>query len=110
MTTELHVLVDGRRAGVLDRLSNGRLHFEYDEPYRSLPGATPLSVGMPLQERSFPDSRIEPWIDGLLPDSDEVRQHWARRSCSADRSSGSPRSTTSRQGCRTGTRTTCGWR
>lgn len=79
MTTELHVLVDGRRAGVLDRLSNGRLHFEYDEPYRSLPGATPLSVGMSLQERSFPHSRIEPWIDGLLPDSDEVRQHWARR-------------------------------
>lgn len=76
--TALHVLIGGEQAGVLDRLTNGRLHFEYHPEYQATPGATPLSVSMPLDERDHAHGSVEPWIAGLLPDDPDVQRRWGR--------------------------------
>lgn len=78
MSNELRVLLEGRPAGTLDRLSNGRLHFEYDPAYQVLPNPTPLSISMPVQERAHGHARLEPWLAGLLPDDTAVQRRWAR--------------------------------
>ena len=64
------VLDDNQIAGTITRGARGRLQFDYDDSYRSLPDATPLSVSMPTQIASHPDHIITPWLWGLLPESD----------------------------------------
>ena len=78
MTDSLAVILDDAVAGMLTRLSGGRLRFEYDERYRQGRNPTPLSVSMPPQVRSHPDGVVTPWLWGLLPDNDAVLTRWAR--------------------------------
>lgn len=78
MTDRLTVWFDGTFIGTLDQAVDGLLRFRYDENYRSTPGATPLSVSMPLLARDHADASVRPWIDNLLPDNDDVRVRWAR--------------------------------
>ncbi len=78
MTDSLLVLLDEVVAGTLHRLVGGRLRFDYAEEYRETPGATPLSLSMPLQVRSHSERTITPWLWGLLPDNDAVLDRWAR--------------------------------
>lgn len=78
MTDSLLVILDEVIAGTLQRLAGGTLRFDYTEEYRERPGATPLSLSMPLQVRSHPDRTITPWLRGLLPDNDAVVARWAR--------------------------------
>ena len=78
MTDSLVVMLDEGVAGTLTRLPGGRLRFDYDDEYRQRPNATPLSVSMPTQVRSHPDSVITPWLWGLLPDNEAVLARWAR--------------------------------
>ncbi len=78
MTDSLLVVLDEVIAGTLERLSGGRLRFDYTEEYRERPGATPISLSMPLQVRSHSDRTITPWLWGLLPDNDAVLARWAR--------------------------------
>lgn len=68
------VFLDNRVAGVIVRLSGGRLRFDYDDQYRREPRATPLSVSMPVQVRSHPDSAISAWLSGLLANDCKVIQ------------------------------------
>ena len=78
MTDSLLVVLDHGVAGTLVRLKGGKLRFDYADEYRARPGATPLSLSMPIQVRSHPDSAITPWLWGLLPDNDLVLARWAR--------------------------------
>lgn len=78
MSLVLHVLLGGRPAGILERLTNGRLHFEYDPLYQASPDPTPLSISIPVQERAHGHARLEPWLAGLLPDDRDVQRRWAR--------------------------------
>lgn len=78
MTESLIVVLDKAVAGTLVRLNGGKLRFDYSDDYRELPGATPLSLSMPVQVRSHPDSVVTPWLWGLLPDNDLVLARWAR--------------------------------
>ena len=78
MTDRLTVWFDGTFIGTLDQAVDGLLRFRYDENYRSTPGATPLSVSMPLLARDHADASVRPWIDNLLPENDDVRVRWAR--------------------------------
>ncbi|MGW2094758.1 type II toxin-antitoxin system HipA family toxin [Promicromonospora sukumoe] len=78
MTDRLTVWFDGTFIGTLDQAVDGLLRFRYDESYRSAPGATPLSVSMPLLAGEHADASVRPWIDNLLPDNDDVRVRWAR--------------------------------
>ena len=78
MNRELRVLLDGRPVGTLARLVSGRLRFEYDDAYQGEPDPTPLSVSMPVQERSHGHATVSPWLWGLLPDDTDVVRRWAR--------------------------------
>ncbi|MDA8278641.1 MAG: type II toxin-antitoxin system HipA family toxin [Actinomycetota bacterium] len=78
MSDNLYVVFDNEIVGLITRQNNGRLRFDYDNDYRQKKSSTPLSVSMPLQVRSHPDSVIAPWLSGLLPDNDAVIERWAR--------------------------------
>lgn len=41
--------------------------------------ATPLSTSMPLSVDTYRQARTLPWIDGLLPDNQQVRDRWAQQ-------------------------------
>ncbi len=56
------VVMDRTIVGTMVRLSGGRLRFDYSDDYRHDAGATPLSLSMPIQVRSHPDSVITPWL------------------------------------------------
>lgn len=56
----------------------GRLSFRYDDNYRSLPGALPLSRHLPLGSNAFDDESARAFFANLLPEG-EVRRHVARQ-------------------------------
>jgi serine/threonine-protein kinase HipA len=78
MVDELLVVHEGRVAATLTRGQRGRLHLAYDADYVASPGATPLSVGLPLSVPAYADARVRAWLWGLLPDNDAVLTRWAR--------------------------------
>jgi len=55
-----------------------RVSFAYDAA-ADAGQAVALSLSMPLGTPSYAPSRIVPFLEGLLPDSSEVREAWARR-------------------------------
>lgn len=75
----LVVLVNGRTVGRLGQDTHGQLSFTYDDSWRELNGATPLSLSMPLSERRHGNRTVDPFLRGLLPDSENVLQRWGRR-------------------------------
>jgi serine/threonine-protein kinase HipA len=75
---ELMVLLDGRDVGVV-RQHNGRLNFIYDDAWRRVTGAYPLSLSMPLAAAEHAHSAIDPFIWGLLPDNEFVLSRWAKQ-------------------------------
>ena len=78
MTDTLTVILDDAVAGTITRLKGARLRFDYDDTYRALPSATPLSVSMPKSVSTHSDVTITPWLWGLLPDNEAVLARWAR--------------------------------
>ena len=77
---QLTVLISGQTAGHVTQPANGRSPmFTYDEPYASGPAAVPLSLSMPLEQRSFAGERVRGWMSGLLPGHSRVRLHWAAK-------------------------------
>ena len=77
MTETLVVALGTTVAGTLTREPRG-LRFDYDDAYRQRPGATPLSVSMPLQVRTHRAGKITSWLWGLLPDRADVLGRWSR--------------------------------
>jgi serine/threonine-protein kinase HipA len=69
--------MDGQIAGVVRQNRAGELAFRYDDGWRSMPAATPLSLSMPLSEQTH-DDPIRPFLLGLLPDNDKILERWAR--------------------------------
>ncbi|MDR0945212.1 MAG: HipA domain-containing protein [Bifidobacteriaceae bacterium] len=82
MTARLDLWLAGRLAGVVTQGDDGRCSFDYDKAYRreaaaeSLPA---LSVSIPLTQAHHGPAVVDPWLDNLLPDDDEVRRRWAGR-------------------------------
>ncbi len=79
MTEILAVVADRRVMGEIRRDRRGRLSFEYDDSWRSAVGTYPLSLSMPLVVGTHEHAGIEPWLWGLLPDSEIILSRWARR-------------------------------
>ncbi|MCA5894728.1 type II toxin-antitoxin system HipA family toxin [Isoptericola sp. NEAU-Y5] len=77
MADRLDVWLDGTPAGVLERARSGDVSFEYTAAYQRLRAAPSLSVSMPRHVTRHGPEVAMPWIDNLLPDSDEVRGRWA---------------------------------
>jgi len=75
----LEVVLGGRAMGNVESLGGGRLRFTYEESWRRDPGALPLSLSMPMTLAEHGHAVIEPFLQGLLPDNDEILRSWARR-------------------------------
>jgi len=72
MTDELRVLMDSAEIGTIRKTHHGKLQFTYDQAWRALPGAVPLSLSMPVTAAEHGDAAIGPFLWGLLPDSEET--------------------------------------
>jgi serine/threonine-protein kinase HipA len=79
MNDALTVLLNDAIVGTVAGSRGGHLSFTYDQSYQVNREATPLSVRMPYQIRSHPDSVISPWLWNLLPDNEAVLIRWARQ-------------------------------
>lgn len=78
MTSSLLALLNGTPVGIVN-LKGGRLSFTYDEAWRQLRDAYPLSLSMPLALSTHAHGRIEAFLWGLLPDNDRVLEAWGKR-------------------------------
>lgn len=74
--TELAFGLYGRRAGTIRR-ARERITLTYDPDYLADPGATPLSLSMPLADATYSAKPVLAYLRGLLPDHREVRERWA---------------------------------
>lgn len=79
MSKELHVLLSNRVIGHVVQDARGRLSFTYDEAWREVRGAYPLSLSMPLAALEHGHDEISAYIWGLLPDNELVLDRWAKR-------------------------------
>lgn len=79
MVSNLVIYLDGRRAGVATQSNTGNLTFRYDESYRRSANATPLSLAMPLAGAEHKKRVVLPYLQGLLPDSDDALRAIAQR-------------------------------
>ena len=75
----LTALLEGRVAGHVFQMGNGRLAFRYDDAWRSEPRAYPLSLSMPLSVAEHGNQATRAFLWGLLPDNPDVVAWWARR-------------------------------
>jgi serine/threonine-protein kinase HipA len=75
---QLEVVLEGHHAGQLRQDFHGRLSFAYDDDYRRLGEATALSLSMPVSRAEHPHNIVDPFLRGLLPDSDAVLARWGR--------------------------------
>jgi serine/threonine-protein kinase HipA len=73
----LVVLLGGHVVGSIAE-ERGEYALTYDDGYRDGIHATPLSLSMPLSRSRHGDAVVRPFLSGLLPDSDQVVQRWAR--------------------------------
>lgn len=79
MTKELIALLDGKETGRVVRDNRGKLTFTYNEQWREVAGAYPLSLSMPLTLAEHPNAKIDPFLWGLLPDNEIILGNWARK-------------------------------
>ena len=79
MTELLVVVADRRIMGEIRRDRRGRLTFVYDDRWRSMDAAYPLSLSMPLVVAEHEHARVEPWLWGLLPDDEAILARWGQR-------------------------------
>lgn len=79
MTEVLVVVADRRIMGEIQRDRRGRLTFVYDDHWRSMDAAYPLSLSMPLVVAEHEHVKIEPWLWGLLPDNEAILARWGQR-------------------------------
>ena len=79
LTDRLHILLAGTEIAELRRGSGGRWSLRYRDAYRSNPGATPLSLSLPLALAEHPHAPVEAFFSNLLPDNARVLERWAQR-------------------------------
>lgn len=71
----LSVIIAGIPAGIVHLSDTGTISFRYLEGY----AGTPLSLSMPVSNRTYPQKVVLPYLQGLLPDNEETRRNVARR-------------------------------
>ncbi len=65
-------------AGVLTQDDEGYT-FTYEDTYRRLAGATPVSLTLPLSQDTYHSGTLFPFFDGLIPEGwllDVARHNW----------------------------------
>lgn len=72
-------MLSGRVVGRVIQDDRAKLEFTYDEGWRDVRGAYPLSFSMPLAALAHRHDQISAYIWGLLPDNELVLARWAKR-------------------------------
>ena len=75
---QLRVFLDGTPVGTLAQSNQGNLSFSYDSAYTDQADPTPLSLSLPVLSNRHRDKAVRAYLEGLLPDSEGVRQRWGR--------------------------------
>ena len=65
----LDVHLYGRHIGQVFRDAHGEPSFTYDEAWRAIPDAVPLSLSMPLILPAYGKRETAPFLWGLLPEN-----------------------------------------
>jgi serine/threonine-protein kinase HipA len=73
----LDVRLYGERLGVVEQDAKGRVSFAYDTDAMRGDMRIPLSISMPMGTPTYSPSTIVPFLEGLLPDNQDVREQWA---------------------------------
>ncbi|MBS9533657.1 type II toxin-antitoxin system HipA family toxin [Mycobacterium sp. M1] len=76
MTDRLVVLLRGQIVGDWSRNRLGQYTFTYREGYRNT-GRIPLSPALPISDTRFGHQAVTAYVEGLLPESPDVRGAWA---------------------------------
>ena len=76
----LHVYLNGRLVGQLQRETSGATHFQYDESWLIWDKTFPVSLSLPLREDRYVGDPVIAVFDNLLPDNADVRRRVAARS------------------------------
>lgn len=69
----LNVLMNGMLVGILEKKKNGSLQFNYADEWLTTSGARPISLSLPLSERSFSGDVVYNFFDNLLPEDPQTR-------------------------------------
>lgn len=75
MMRELEVYIAGTRAGTLTQDDTGARSFSYEPTY----DGPPLSLSMPVANRTYRTRVVDAYLLGLLPDDEHVRREAGRR-------------------------------
>jgi serine/threonine-protein kinase HipA len=76
---QLAIYVGRTRAGTYIRRADGATAFHYDPDWLRARGRFPVSLSLPLAERTYRGDELHPYFGGLLPDDPEVRRTIAAR-------------------------------
>ncbi|HYI39134.1 MAG TPA: type II toxin-antitoxin system HipA family toxin [Allosphingosinicella sp.] len=76
--SELIALIEDDVVGTLFH-SNGKTSLHYHQEWLDNPDAYPLSLSMPISAADHPNSAVDPFLWGLLPDNELVLDRWARK-------------------------------
>jgi serine/threonine-protein kinase HipA len=74
----LVVFLNGVRVGDIYQATPGTLRFAYNNEWRDKRDAYPLSLSMPLTAVEHAHEAINPFLWGLLPDSERTLDHYGR--------------------------------
>lgn len=75
----LNVFLNSRKIGVLQKQSSGAVSFQYDPEWLGFKNALPVSLSLPLRERTFSGAAVQAVFENLLPDNDAIRRMVAEK-------------------------------
>lgn len=75
----LNVFLNGRRAGTLQKGSDGAVTFLYDEDWLAWTHAFPISLSLPLRREAWRGDPVVAVFDNMLPDNADVRRQVAEK-------------------------------
>lgn len=81
--TPLHVLINGRLVGKLQKRSDGAAQFTYDPSWLDWEHRFAISLSLPLRVSAYRGAGVIAVFDNLLPDSTQVRRVVAERTGAA---------------------------
>lgn len=74
-----NIFINDVYAGILEELSEDNFHFTYDENYHG----PPVSLTMPIKQKSYEFKKFPPFFEGLLPEGAQLES--LLRKCKLDR-------------------------
>jgi serine/threonine-protein kinase HipA len=71
--------MNGRMVGILDKLANGSMTFQYDQTWLATPGARPISISMSLRPKKYSGDVVYNFFENLLTDNPKIKTRIQQR-------------------------------